>query len=190
MELKKITAATAIEVCALFELEEEGESLLTAEQTPTQFLQTLIENECFIDAAHFMACALPKREAVWLACLAAHTTLDEKSTLPIQNAIQTAEAWVKQPTQENCQPNQAAAEAAGFDTAAGLAAAAAFWSGESLTSPEMPPVPPPAELTGTAVWGAITLAALTVEPEKADEKYQFFTKQAIDIANGGSGKLN
>jgi hypothetical protein len=190
MELKKITTTTAAEVCRLFELEENASALLTEEQTPAQFLQTLIEGEHFADAAHFMACALPKREAVWLACLAAHTTLVEAPTEAAKNALQTAEAWVKNPSQESCQPNQEAAEGAGFGTAAGLAAAAAFWSGESLLSPDMTAVPPPIELTGQAVWAAITLAALTVEPEKADEKYQSFTKQAIDIANGGSGKLN
>ncbi|MCF6281478.1 MAG: hypothetical protein L3J28_04570 [Candidatus Polarisedimenticolaceae bacterium] len=190
MKLKKITVPTAAEVCSLFELEGEAKTLLTAEQTPAQFLQKLIEGELFADAAHFMACALPKREAVWLASLAAHTTLGETATKEAKKAVQTAEAWVKNPSQESCQPNQAAAEAAGFATAAGLTAAAAFWSGDSMLPPDMSPVPPPVELTGQAVWGAITLAALTIEPEKAAEKYQFFTKQAIDIANGGSGKLN
>lgn len=190
MELKKITATTATEVCRLFELEEHASVLLTEEQTPAQFLQKLIEGEHFADAAHFMACALPKREAVWLACLAAHTTLGEAPKEAAINALQTAEAWVKNPSQESCQPNQEAAEGAGFGTAVGLAAAAAFWSGDSMLPSDMPPVPPPIELTGQAVWGAITIAALTIEPEKATEKYQSFTKQAIDIANGGSGKMN
>lgn len=63
MELKKVTAATAAEVCALFELKDDGKALLTEEQTPAQFLQCLIENKHFADAAHFMAFALPKRES-------------------------------------------------------------------------------------------------------------------------------
>jgi hypothetical protein len=33
------------------------------------------------------------------------------------------------------------------------------------------------------------LSAVQTQPEKADEKYVFFIEQAIDIANGGNGKV-
>ena len=57
-------------------------------------------------------------------------------------------------------------------------------------APEEAPVVPPAEnLTAKAVAGAVMLACVTSEPEKAESKFQFFIEQAVDIANGGNGKL-
>jgi hypothetical protein len=57
-----------------------------------------------------------------------------------------------------------------------------------MAPPDAPPVPPGEELTGTAVAGAVMLAAVQTEPERAEEKFRRFLMQGIDIANGGSGK--
>ena len=65
----KVTAKTAAEVCKHFPLGEEAKKLLRDGQTPAQFLDVLIEKQQFPDAVRFLAHALPKREAVWWACL-------------------------------------------------------------------------------------------------------------------------
>ena len=188
LEVKKVTDKTATEVSALYELDEKTASLLTDGLSPSQFLTLLIENNKYSDAVHFMAFALPKREAAWLACLAAQSTLSDDSPKTDTEAVEKAEKWVYQSTEQNRQLAMTAAETAGFNTSAGFAAAAVAWSGGSLTAPESPEVPPPDDLTAKAVWAAMTLSAFLREPAKAQERYHTFLNQALDIANGGSGK--
>jgi hypothetical protein len=66
---------------------------------------------------------------------------------------------------------------------------AAFWSEGSIAPEDAPAVPPANNLTAKAVAGAVMLAAVQAQPEKANDKYLFFIEQAIDIANGGNGRL-
>jgi hypothetical protein len=42
---------------------------------------------------------------------------------------------------------------------------------------------------GCAVAGAVTLAAVKSEPQLADQKRERYLASAIDIANGGTGRL-
>src|SRR5207253_4538771 len=69
--LAKVTAKTAAEVCKHFPLGDDAKKLLRDTLTPKQFLDLLLEKQQFPDAARFLAHALPKREAVWWACLGA-----------------------------------------------------------------------------------------------------------------------
>jgi len=49
----------------LFELDEQGEKLLSDDMTPADFSQCLIDHEDCPGAFRFFAYALPKREATW-----------------------------------------------------------------------------------------------------------------------------
>ncbi len=188
IKLNKIKVATANEVCHLFDLDEETAPLLQENQTPAQFLQILMEHEYLADAAHFLAFALPEREAVWLACLVAHSVVDESTSEAENKAITQAEQWVYKPTDELRRTLMDIAESAGLDTPAGFVAASAFWSGDVIAHADLPPVPPPAGITGKMVWGAMILAAYHKTPELANDRYRTYISQGIDIANGGDGK--
>jgi hypothetical protein len=188
IKLDKVQAATANEVCLSFDLDEEVTLLLQEDQTPAQFLQTLIDHAYLADAARFLAFALPKREAVWLACLAAHSVVDESTSEAEMKALTLTEQWVYKPTEECRRTLMDIAETAGLDTPAGFAAASAYWSGENIAPADLHPVPPPAGNTGKMVWGAMVLAAYHKAPELANDRYRTYISQAIDIANGGGGK--
>lgn len=151
LELNKVTAKTASEVCSLFDLEEDAQSLLQQDLSPAEFVTILMEENKYADALHFMTYALPKQEATLLACDVARSSLGDQAPKKEIEALELAEKWVQQPTEENRQPIIAAAEAVGFDSPAGLAAASASWSGGSLAPAESPPVAPPDELTAMAV---------------------------------------
>jgi hypothetical protein len=142
-----------------------------------------------IDAARFLAHALPKREAVWWACLAARAALGDEPPETLRQAVETAEAWVYRPNEDNRRAAMGAATAAGSDNPASWAARGAFWSGGSLTPPDAPVVPPGETLIAQAVAGAVCLAAVQREPARAAEKYRGFTTQGLDIAAGGTGRL-
>ena len=67
--LSKIKARKAREVPGGDWLDEESLALLRDDPTPLEFLDALIAHERFADAIHFLAHAIPKREAVWWGCL-------------------------------------------------------------------------------------------------------------------------
>jgi hypothetical protein len=115
--------------------------------------------------------------------------LGDPAPPPVLAAVEAAEAWVYRPTDETRRNAMARAQAAKFDSPGAWAAVGAFWSGGSIAPPDLPAVPPAPHLTGVAVAGAITLAAVQTEPALADQKRQRYIEFAIDIANGGSGRL-
>jgi hypothetical protein len=82
------------------------------------------------------------------------------------------------------------ATTAGFQSPEAWAAVAAFWSGDSLVpvDAQMKVAPPP-HLTGVAVAGAVTLAAVRIKPARKDQRLNLFLGSARDIAAGGSGRL-
>ncbi len=187
--LAKIKIPTAAEACRAATLSEAARALLTPQAPVPAFLSALIEGGLLRDAVALMAHALPKREAVWWACLAARTAISDGTPPATRAALDAAEAWVYQPTEEKRRQAMARAQATGFDHPAVWAAVGAFWSGGSMAPPDVPAVPPPDHLTGLAVDGAVTLAAVSGEAQRAPEKLRRFLDQAIDVANGGNGRL-
>lgn len=181
--LTKVTAKTAAEVCKLFPLGDEAKPLLRDTLAPRQFLDLLVEKQQFLDAVRFLAHALPKREAVWWACLCARVTAPTPPP-PQAAAVQAAERWVADPSEANRRAAQAAAEKAEMNNPAGCAAMAAFWSGGSLAPPNVPVVPPGETLTAHGVTGAVLLAAVASEPQKAPEKHRKFLALGVEVGNG------
>jgi len=184
--LAKVTAKTAAEVCKHFPLGEEAKKLMKDSQPPAPFLDTLIQKEQFPDAVRFLAHALPKREAVWWACLCSRSVAGASPPPKVAAALQAAEKWVVDPSEDNRRAAMPAAEAAELKTSAGCSAMAAFWSGGSLGPPNAPVVPPGEHLTAHGAASAVMLAAVQSEPEKAPEKYRKFLAQGIDVAKGTS----
>ncbi len=185
-EYVKLKAPTAREVLQYLELDAATLSSLDAESTPARFLERLIENGQYPEAVQFLAMALPRREAVWWACLSARKA-QAKLDAEREAAVKAAEAWVVEPSEENRRKTMAAAEATEFQNSAGWAAVGAFWSGGSMVAPDLPAVPPAPELTGRAVGGAVLLAVVESGPENSEEKYKFLLERGIDIAKGGKG---
>jgi len=184
----KVVQPKAMPVAASLDLSDEAKGVLLNEMTPAQYVQQLIDKALYTDAIMFLAAGLAKRESTWWACLCARSTLSDKSPDSDVKAIALAEAWVYKPTQENCRLTLSAAEATGFKSAAGWSAMAAFWSGDNISPVDSAVVPPPNDLTGKAVNGAVLLAAAQAEPAKIVEYQQLFINQGIDIANGGDGR--
>ena len=185
--LSKITGST-LEICSRFPLTDEARAILQPDLPAEAFVDRLCTAGLWIDAVRFLAHALPKREAVWWGCLASRAALSEAPHAAACGAVEAAEAWVYRPNEDNRRAAMAAATAAGNDNPAGWAARGAFWSGGSLAPTEGPVVPPAETLTGTAVAGAISLAAVQQEPEHAPGKYRLFIVQGLDIAGGGTGR--
>jgi hypothetical protein len=142
------------------------------------------------EALRLVAHALPKREAVWWACMcAAHTESTEVSQID-RAARDAAEQWVRRPSEASRRAAMSSAKAAAFATPEAWAAVGAFWSGGSIAEAEnKPAVVPSPHLTGSAVAGSLALASVRGDPARRIERIRRFLESAHDIAIGGSGRL-
>jgi hypothetical protein len=176
-------ARTLAEFCALAELGDEARALLTPAHRPREFVELLAARGLFPDAVRFLAHALPKREGIWWAWVCAKRA-DGDTPPPVRKAaLDATERWITQPTDENRRAAMRAAEAATFGTAAGCTALAVFFSGGSLGPPDQAVVPPGEFLSAKALTGAVKLAAVSTEPEKAPEKFRGFIAQGLDVVS-------
>jgi hypothetical protein len=177
------TTATAAQIGAISGLGDEALALLREGIAPKEYLGLLMEAGHLQDAVRFLAHALPKREAVWWAWFCARRAAGTEPAPKIKAALDATEKWIAQPTDEHRRAAMKTGEAAEFSTPAGCAGMAAFLSGGSMAPPDLPAVPPAEGVAGKAVSGAVTLAAIAAEPEKAPEKFRAFLDQGMDVAN-------
>lgn len=176
-------ARTLIEFCALAELGDEARALLKPSHRPREYVELLAERELFPDAVRFLAHALPKREGIWWAWVCAKRAEGEAPPAALKGALDATERWITQPTDENRRAAMRAAEAATFGTAAGCTALAVFFSGGSLGPPDQAVVPPGEFMSAKALTGAVKLAAVSKDPDKAPEKFRGFIAQGLDVVS-------
>jgi hypothetical protein len=186
--LKKIQEASPREICARVKLSDEALELIEGAADAPACLRRLMDAKRYADAAHFLAGALPRREAVWWACTAARIALPPEAKPAIVAALDAAEAWVFRPNEETRRATKGKADAANLDNPAAWSAMAAFWSGGSISDAGGPAIEPDVTLLPLAVSGAVQFAAVQRDPIRADEQYQLLLAAGIDIAGGGTGR--
>src|SRR4051812_12044948 len=106
------TARTAAEVCRLVQLEDPAKALLREGMAPRAYLDALTAAGHFADALRFLAAALPKREAVWWACVCARQGYGTPVPAPAAAALAAAEKFAADPSDANRRATYTAAEAA------------------------------------------------------------------------------
>jgi len=188
--MSKLSALPLEEVLKRCELPPEAAAAVQGIGDTAGVIAALVKHEFLVEAARVFAHALPKREAVWWACMCALHTAVEPVPEPDRKARELAEQWVRQQTDELRREAMEQAKNAGFQSPEAWAGVAAFWSGDSLAPPDaQTKVPPPPHLTGVAVTGAVTLASVRNKPAAKDARLERFLSSARDIAAGGSGRL-
>jgi hypothetical protein len=171
-------------VCTAAALTPQATALLGKGMKAREYLGLLRHADHFKDGVRFLAYWLPKRQAVWWACLCAQQVLPPGAPASVSEALRTAQGWTREPSEENRRAALPAAEAAGLDTPAGCAALAAFLSLGSMAPADVPPVAPPPHAAAEAVIGAAMLAAVIHEPHKASEKYRLLLDLGIEVMTG------
>ena len=152
-------------------------------------LEALLAADRMPDALRLIAHALPKREAVWWACMCARgvPALDPN---PLDaDALTAAELWVRRPDEASRRATMEIAQKGGFRSAEAWAAVGAFWSGGNMSAEGQPEVLPPEHLTGVAVVGSLMLSAMRHKPERAPARFGRFLTSARDIAASGAGRI-
>ena len=182
--LVKIAAATAAEVCANFDLQDEAKPLLRDGMNPQDFVSALVENKKYLDAIDFVAHALPVREGIWWGCLCMQHALGDDLPPPDRAAATAAVLWVMQPTEETRAAAKGPAEAAGPASAAGALAMAANLTSGSIAPPNVPPVPPAPFASAQAIARAVKLASIKCEPVQIPKAQRSYVELAIQVAEG------
>ncbi len=159
-----------------FEPSDEARALLANGMSAEQFLKALVASERHADAAQFLAHALPKREAVWWACVVVNAAGRGALTPQAQKALHFAGLWVRDPSALHREQARQAAMEAGVETAAGMTALAAYLSTSAT--------PSPGTGTGAMAGSAVVMAAVTPDPLAAAGKYATFLAQGMNIAAG------
>ncbi len=175
-------ARSAVELHRLADLGESAQTLLRGEPGPRSYLARLLEAELFAEAVRFLAFALPKREGVWWAWVCARKAAGGEPNPPVKAALEATERWIVQPSEEHRRQAMREAQAADFGTAAGCAALAAFLTSGSIAPPDAPVTPPGEFMTAQAVAGAVTLAAVTVDPEHAPDHFREYLQLGLEVA--------
>ncbi len=182
-ESKPAPPKTAAEVCQKFPLSAAAAPLLRNDMKPKQFLDLLIEKKHFPDAVKFQAHSMPKREAIWWACLCSRPEKGVTVAAPVTAAQQAAEAWVSSPSDEKRRAAHAAAKPAGIGTPVGLTCEAIFFSEGSMGPAEFQAVPAPEGLAATTAANAVILAAVA-DAAKIDAKFRQLLTLGNDVATG------
>lgn len=188
-EASRIKASTAGELAQHFDLSDESESIAVLDEAPVKVITQLLAKENYHDAVTMLAHALPKREAVWWACLAARKVLDPEEE-PDAACIAATELWVREPNELNRKAAKKLGDSRKKKTAAAWAATAASWCTGNMLDDDSTMVAPPDFLYAHAVAAGITLAAVAAGPKVMASSYQFFVRQGFDLAGGGSGQLS
>ncbi|MCA9049102.1 MAG: hypothetical protein KDA89_10270, partial [Planctomycetaceae bacterium] len=150
-------------------------------ETPAEFARRLLKEGEPNDCLDFLARALPKRLGVWWAVQCIESA--DAQTKSIDNDILAAvRRWITKPTDDSRRAAMNLAQESGMETAAAWAAVGAFWSHGSMGPVGQPDVPAADEMAGKAVAGAVILASVCREPEKAPQRRADFVELAERIA--------
>lgn len=185
----KLAGTDLADILALSGMTDDIAASAIRADTVEQALSALVASGRTAEAARLLAYALPRREAVWWACMCARHTAPATLPEPTRSALDLAENWVRQPDEATGRQAMETARRAGLQSPESWAAVAAFWSGASMTAAGVPPVPPAPHLAGTAVASAVALAAIRGDASRRDARLGVFLRSGQDIATGGAGRL-
>lgn len=174
----------AVQAASVAPIEPDNAQLAAADKTTQQFVELLLAQEKFIDAVRVLAFSLGKLtviewslQCVQLASEGKLSKLDEKTLTIVQN-------WLGNRTEELRRDAYAASLEAEHGTPASWVAMAAFWSEGSMgPPPPAPPLAPGPTQCAHAATGAILLAAVARQPEKAPERYREFIRLGLQLVN-------
>ncbi len=149
-------------------------------------LEELEQKGALIDMLHLLSVALPARERVWWACLAARDTLLPGAKVP--PPLAAAEAWVFKPSEENrAVAHHAIQHAAMRDETKHCAMAVQFHDGTLGPGELAQHAAPPGGAEVSAF--AMNIVAIAKSGKTLEEAASVLIERALDIARGGSGRV-
>lgn len=154
---------------------------------PEIVLAELDAKGAMIDLLLMLAVALPPRERVWWACMAARDYIGPRSDKDPPSLVRS-EDWVFDPSDENRDAARAAMDHAYVDDDTVNCALAVLYADGTLGPGDLAAHPAPAGAAEAAAF-AMNVVALGELSDKFEEHGQLLIDRAIDIARGGNGQM-
>ena len=187
VDLIKVPMQPAKRLLAMANAELETPLKLPANASVRTVLEELDAQDAFIDMLRLMSVALPPREGIWWACMAARDVMGSDVEKP-SLALERAEAWVRKPNDET---RNAAHDVLDIvvpdDETENCAAAVAFYDGKLGTGDLAQYDAPPGACANSVF--AMNLVALEAMGEDMLISANILVDRAVNIARGGSGKI-
>lgn len=166
-------------------LSAEGRSHLAPAMNAWEFLGVLRREEMLEDSVRVLAHILPRAYGVAWACECWQEARQGAEPNPADKAaIAAARRWLNDPSEDNRRAALELADRLGYESPAAWLAAAAGWSGGSMLAPDLPPVSPPAGLSGQAVMAAVMLAAAEDPPGYTPRLASFVDRALAEFSPG------
>ena len=156
----------AQQVAALMGVEDDA--LPEAGVTPADHYQALRETGDSSGAVAFLGHALPRLEALaWAARVLEEAAAGRELKRADRQALDHSLRWLGDPSEGARRAASDAAELAGERSPERMLALGVFFSGGSISDPDLPPIQPAPELAGRFAAAAIVIAAARVEDRDA-----------------------
>ena len=185
---KKVSSEKVSDIIDVDLLDSTSLELLKPDMRPEAYIEVLSSAEKWMDAVAVMACALPKREAVWWACLCARLMNGLSENKEEILALKTAEKWVYKPTEKNRKKAFLRAQASDEPSAGTLSCIAVAFSGGKLALSKDQGVDLDASVFAETVGAVVMISASENDGLHINQRLKQFLHNAKDIACGGSGK--
>lgn len=180
-----VTIHSAVDLCAYYQIKlKEGRELLQPGLTPQQYYAELRSRDFLADARRVLTHVLPKRRALWWACLCA-TDAQRVKPAPLGDAVIAAVTrFVVEPTEEHRRATSPLGQSAGYNTLPGNLAMAAFFSGGSVLAAGLPFLAPRPQVTGRLTSVTIYLASVRRNPRRYKDTLRQYLDLGAAIARG------
>lgn len=151
-----------------------------------EVLRELEQKQAVVDMLRMLAVALPPREKVWWACLAARDLVNGGNAGPA--IVEATEAWVYEPGEETLSEVFRLVQLADPDDETALCGTAALYADGKLGPGDLSHLEAPPG--GCATFTLVAVArSLTQYPMLVQEQGRVLIDRALDIARGGQGDI-
>lgn len=185
---KKVTSEKVIEIIDADELEAESLEMLKPDMRPEEFIGKLASAGNWSEAVMVMSRTLPKREAVWWACVCASNTEALRKDKDEVLALKAAEKWAYEPTEDNRRDAFLQAQISEDPSVGTMACLAVAFTESELSLSADQSVDLDSSEFPAIVSGIVLIAASDKGSEQLDLTVEQFLKQGKNIACGGRGK--
>lgn len=185
-DLSKLIKQPAARLLANANAQLESDVSAPASASVDVVLRELDQRGAWVDIMRLLSVALPARERVWWSCLAARDILLPGAKVP--PPLAAAEAWVFKPTEENRAIAHHAAQHASMKDETKYCAMAVQFHDGTLGPGDLAQHPAPPGGSEVSVF-AMNIVAIARSGKLLDEAAGLMIARALDIARGGSGRI-
>jgi hypothetical protein len=161
----------------------EGRSLLRGDLGVWPYFERLMEEGCYADARRVLAQALPKRRALWWACLCARD-LYQPATLNAAEVIEVVSHYATAGDEVSRRKAESLGMQFDSDDLLCCLAMAAFFAGDNVSRADLPPVAPQPFVTGRLVEVVVYLTSVRKDPANYKDHLRRYLEQGVRFAAG------